>query len=218
MHNDILLTNTKDFKYEKKGNNFLLDLKNELKRIGVKGLLNIHYKFLTLCSNIAKISLDDFINILTLNHIHFDYNEFKDIFNYFSINKNNKNYLDYTSFIRFFKKELNEAKLNIVEKIFLSFQNDTLNKNDEIPLNLIKNKYKAKRHPDVINGIKTEKEKIKEFRESFDINYNIFNSRLSNENYNKLVDFDMFANFYEYVSFIYEEDKNFENLLLATWC
>ena len=39
-----------------------------------------------------------------------------------------------------------------------------------------------------------------------------------NENYNKLVDFDMFANFYEYVSFIYEEDKNFENLLLATWC
>ena len=218
LHNDILLTNTKDFKYEKKGNNFLLDLKNELKRIGVKGLLNIHYKFLTLCSNIAKISLDDFINILTLNHIHFDYNEFKDIFNYFSINKNNKNYLDYTSFIRFFKKELNEAKLNIVEKIFLSFQNDTLNKNDEIPLNLIKNKYKAKRHPDVINGIKTEKEKIKEFRESFDINYNIFNSRLSNENYNKLVDFDMFANFYEYVSFIYEEDKNFENLLLATWC
>ena len=32
-----------------------------------------------------------------------------------------------------------------------------------------------------------------------------------------MVDFDMFANFYEYVSFIYEEDKDFVNLLLSTW-
>ena len=72
LNNNILLTNKKGFRDQKKGNNFLLDLKNELKRIGVKGLLNIHYKFLTLCSNIAKISLDDFINILTLNHINFN--------------------------------------------------------------------------------------------------------------------------------------------------
>ena len=65
--------------------------------------------------------------------------------------------------------------------------------------------------------MKIIEEKIREFRESFDINYNIFNSRLNNENYRKMVDFDMFANFYEYVSFIYEEDKDFVNLLLSTW-
>ena len=216
--NDHFLTRNKNVnRYEKKGNNFLLDLKNELKKIGVKGLLNIHYKFLTFCPNISKISLEDFVNILNLNHINFDNYEFKDIFNYFSINKNNKLYLDYNRFIRFFKIELNETKLNIVEKIFLSFKNDFCDEKEEIPLNLIKNKYKAKRHPDVIIGIKTEEEKIREFRESFDINYNIFNSRLNNENYRKMVDFDMFANFYEYVSFIYADDKYFVNLLLSTW-
>lgn len=202
----------------KKGENyFLLDLKNELVKIGVKGLLNIHYKFLTLCPNISKIKLYDFVNILNLNHINFDPDEFKDLFNYFSIDSNNK-FLDYTRFIRFFKKELNETKLNIVEKIFLSLQYENSNEEEDVPLNQIKNKYKAKNHPEVVSGIKTENEKIKEFRECFDINYDIFNSRKYLANNEKMVDFDMFANFYEYVSFIYEGDNEFVNLLVSTWC
>ena len=203
--------------YKKGENYFLLDLKNELVKIGVKGLLNIHYKFLTLCPNISKIKLNDFVNILNLNHINFDPDEFKDLFNYFSIDSNNR-FLDYTRFIRFFKKELNETKLNIVEKIFLSLQYENSNEEEDVPLNQIKNKYKAKNHPEVVSGIKTENEKIKEFRECFDINYDIFNSRKYLANNEKMVDFDMFANFYEYVSFIYEGDNEFVNLLVSTWC
>ena len=203
--------------YKKGENYFLLDLKNELVKIGVKGLLNIHYKFLTLCPNISKIKLNDFVNILNLNHINFDADEFKDLSNYFSIDSNNK-FLDYTRFIRFFKKELNETKLNIVEKIFLSLQYENSNEEEDVPLNQIKNKYKAKNHPEVVSGIKTENEKIKEFRECFDINYDIFNSRKYLANNEKMVDFDMFANFYEYVSFIYEGDNEFVNLLVSTWC
>ena len=203
--------------YKKGENYFLLDLKNELVKIGVKGLLNIHYKFLTLCPNISKITLNDLVNILNLNHINFDPDEFKDLFNYFSIDSNNK-FLDYTRFIRFFKKELNETKLNIVEKIFLSLQYENSNEEEDVPLNQIKNKYKANNHPEVVSGIKTENEKIKEFRECFDINYDIFNSRKYLANNEKMVDFDMFANFYEYVSFIYEGDNEFVNLLVSTWC
>ena len=203
--------------YKKEENSFLIDLKNELVKRGVKGLLDIHYKFLTLCSNIEQITLDDFMKIMKLNLINFDADEFKDIFNYFSMNSNNK-YLDYTFFIRFFKKELNETKLNIVEKIFLSLQYENANEDEDVPLNQIKNKYKAKNHPEVVSGIKTEKEKIKEFRECFDINYNIFNSRKCLDKNEKMVDFDMFANFYEYVSFIYEGDNEFVNLLVSTWC
>ena len=203
--------------YKKGENYFLLDLKNELVKIGVKGLLNIHYKFLTLCPNISKITLNDLVNILNLNHINFDPDEFKDLFNYFSIDSNNK-FLDYTRFIRFFKKELNETKLNMVEKIFLSLQYENSNEEEDVPLNQIKNKYKAKNHPEVVSGIKTENEKIKEFRECFDINYDIFNSRKYLANNEKMVDFDMFANFYEYVSFIYEGDNEFVNLLVSTWC
>ena len=206
-----------DIMDEKDKNDFLLDLKNELIKKGVKGLLNIHWQFMSFCPDVAKISLANFINIMNLNQINFSLNEIKEIFNYFS-NDITKNYLDYNSFIRFFKKELNQTKLDIVEKIFLSLKNDFSEENEEIPLSIIKNKYKAKRHPEVINGKVTEDEKIKEFKESFDINYNILNSEQNKVQYVKFVDFDIFANFYEYVSFIYEEDEQFVNLLMATWC
>ena len=199
---------------QKEGNYFLINLKNELIRKGVKGLLSLHWNFMTFCSDVSKITLNDFINIMNLNNINFASNEFKDLFNYFS---NNSEYLDFNRFIRFFKKELNESKLDIVEKIFLSLKYDNSEENEEIPLSLIKNRYKAKRHPDVIGHRKTEDEKINEFKESFDINYNILNSKQNNNN-STLVDFDTFANFYEYVSFIYENDDEFKDLLISTWC
>ena len=97
-------------------------------------------------------------------------------------------------------------------------KNKNSEENEEIPLYILKNKYKAKEHPDVINGRKTENEKIKEFKECFDINYNIFSTKQNFNNSMKLVDFDMFANFYEYVSFIYEDDNELKNLLISTWC
>ena len=219
-YNSVEENNTKEISNtigEKDKNYNLSDLKSELIKKGVKGLLNIHWQFMSLCPNVSKISLTDFINIMNLNKINFSLNEIKEIFNYFS-NDITKKYLDYNSFIRFFKKELNQTKLDIVEKIFLSLKYDFSEDKDEIPLNIIKKKYKAKRHPEVITEKATEEEKIKEFKESFDINYNILNSEQNKSNIDKLVDFDIFANFYEYVSFIYEEDEQFVNLLMATWC
>ena len=127
-----------------------MDLKNALLKKGIKGLINLHWKFLVYCSNVSKITLNDFINVLQLEHINFEKKEFEDIFNYFSL-KNN--YLDYNRFIRFFKRELNDNKLKMVEKIFLSLKYDT-GDNEEIAMNDIKKRYKARRHPEVIIGKK----------------------------------------------------------------
>ena len=212
---DKFLTNNYDVYKNKMKDYFLYDLKNALFNKGVKGLVNLHLKFLSYCSNVSKITLYDFINILQLEHINFKKNDFNEIFNYFSLESDN-NYLDYNKFIRFFKKELNNTKLNVVEKIFLSLQNDRGYK-DELTLNEIKKKYKARSHPEVIMGKKTELEKIIEFGECFDINYEISNIEQVKNKYRKIVDFDTFANFYEYVSFIYSDDEDFTNLLISTW-
>ena len=196
-------------------NYFLLDLKNALFNKGVKGLINLHWKFLNYCSNVSKINLYDFINILQLEHINFNKNDFNEIFNYFSLEENN-NYLDYNKFIRFFKKELNGTKLDVVEKVFLSLELDRRDA-EVIPLNEIKKKYKARSHPEVVMGKKSENEKIMEFGECFDINYEISNIDQPKNRFRKVVDFDTFANFYEYVSFIYSDDEDFTNLLISTW-
>ena len=111
---------------------------------------------------------------------------------------------------------MNENKLTCVEQAFSIID---INENEKVPLNLIKKQFKADNHPDVLNGIRKEEQIILEFLDCFNINYEILN--LDNKNQknerNKFVDFEIFANFYEYVSFIYPNDKEFEKIINLTW-
>ena len=87
-------------------------------------------------------------------------------------------------------------------------------------MNLVKKKFKSNKHPDVLNGLRKEEDILLEFLDCFNINYDILNldSKEANEiNGQKFVDFEVFANFYEYVSFLYPNDKEFENIINSTW-
>ena len=134
----------------------------------------------------------------------------------FSIIQDEKSYLDFYSFMRTYKKELNEYKLNIVEEVFSKIDIKGTNK---INLNELKMKYDASRHPDVLNGKFSEDQKIMEFLDCFELCYNILklDSEMKSEENKDYVDFEMFANFYEYVSFIYPKDKDFEYVIKSTW-
>ena len=194
----------------------LLLMNNILKNRGLRGILYLHLEFINSCKDLSKISFDDFVNIIEIQHINLSEIDCKNIFNQFTT-KNNNNYLDFSSFIRNFKIELNENKLSSVEQAFNSID---IEGNDRIPLNLIKKKYKAHNHPDVLHGTKNEDELILEFLDCFNINYEILNldskSQTSGNSQN-LIDFEIFANFYEYVSFIYPNDKDFENVVRSAW-
>ena len=134
----------------------------------------------------------------------------------FSIIQDEKSYLDFYSFMRTYKKELNEYKLNIVAEVFSKIDIKGTNK---INLNALKMNYDASRHPDVLNGKFSEEEKIMEFLDCFELCYNILklDSEMKSEENKDYVDFEMFANFYEYVSFIYPKDKDFEYVIKSTW-
>ena len=186
-------------------------LNNILKKRGLRGLLYLHLEFINSCPDLSKITNEDFINILEIQHINLPDIDYQNIFNQFT-SKHNKNYLDFSSFIRNFKKELNENKLSNVEQ---AFTNIDVNENEKIPLNVIKKKFRGDRHPDVLSGRKTEEEIILEFLDCFNINYEILNLD-SNQNSNN-VDFEIFANFYEYVSFIYPDDKEFAEIVRVSW-
>ena len=188
-------------------NNPLEKLKEKLKIRGVRGLLYLHKQFLLSCPNTSKISLNDFKKILLSQHIFFSDSEYENIFYQFS--KDNIN-LDFISFIREFKKELNKNKLNYVEDAY-SILN--INQNEKVPIEYIKRKYDAKNHPDVISGKKTEEEKLLEFIDCFEINFDLLN-QYSNVNF---IDFEIFANFYEYVAFVYDNDKIFGKILTSTF-
>ena len=75
--------------------------------------------------------------------------------------------------------------------------------------------FDAKNHPEVISGKKTEEEILLEFIDSFQINNYILN--YGNNNENNIIDFEIFANFYEYVAFVYENDNEFKNIVNSTF-
>ena len=207
-----------DNKYDDDKNiqNALILLNNILKNRGLRGILYLHLEFINSCKDLSKITIDDFINVIQIQHINIPDSECKSIFNQF-VSRNNEKYLDFSSFIRNFKKELNENKLASVEQAFASID---INENDLVPLNLIKKKFKANRHPDILSGKKNEDEIILEFLDCFNINYEILNLDSKNQNSNNaqnLINFEIFANFYEYVSFIYPDDKEFDNIVKASW-
>ena len=176
----------------------------------------LYSQFLSFCPDINKITFNDFNLVFKIQHIDLETNIIQKIFDLFSLKNNNDNeqYLNFYSFIREYKKELNENKLNVVEQAFTLIDEKG---EDKIPLDVIKMKYNAKNHPDVLNGKYTEDEKIMEFLDCFNLCYEILKmDNKKNEN-NEYVDFEIFANFYEYVSFLYPKDRDFEYIVNSTW-
>ena len=189
-------------------NNILEQLKQKLRIRGIRGLLYLHKQFLLSCPNLMRISYNDFINILKGQHLFFNENEYKILFNSFSYD----NYILFSKFIREFKKKLNENKLNEVNNIFSILD---LENTGNVNINQIKMNFDAKNHPEVISGKKTEEEILLEFIDSFQINNYILN--YGNNNENNIIDFEIFANFYEYVAFVYENDNEFKNIVNSTF-
>ena len=186
-------------------------LTNKLYKRGLRGILYLYKQFLTSCEDLNKITFDDFAYVFKVQHIDLGYNVLKRIFSLF----NSYNYLDFYQFIRNYKKELNNTKLNIVEDAFTLIDTKA---EDKVPLNVIKMKYSAKNHPDVLNGKITEDQKLMEFLDCFTLCYDILKlDNKGNDNEDDYVDFEIFANFYEFVSFIYPKDKDFQSVVNSSW-
>ena len=205
--------------YSKEAQKYALCLlTNKLLKRGIRGVLYLYSQFLSLYPSLDKITFNDFVFVLKIQHLDLDIESMKKIFNMFTVKQNEKLYLDFYSFMRTYKKELNEKKLNAVEEAFSRIDSKG---EDKVSINMIKMKYNAAKHPSVIIGKCTEDEKVMEFLDCFGLCYNILklDSNFKNDdcNNNEYVDFEIFANFYEYVSFIYPRDSDFERVVKATW-
>ena len=212
-----IIQNQEEELYSKQSEKEALSLlAKKLFKRGLRGILYLYSQFLSLCPDLNKISLNDFILVLKIQHLNLDINSAKKIFNMFSIKIGEETFLDFYSFMRTFKKELNEYKLNIVEEAFSKI--DTKG-DDKVNLNVVKMKYNPSKHPDVLNGKYSEDEKIMEFLDCFGLCYEILklDSEMKSNDNKDYVDFEIFANFYEYVSFIYPRDREFQNVVNATW-
>ena len=183
----------------------------KLKMRGLRGLMNLHKQFLFTCNDLSSISISNFAAVLKNQKIYFENNEIKQIF--LKFRKENTKFLDFSKFIREFKKPLNEKRLEAVEDAFSKLDVDS---NDNIFIETIKRKYNPKGDPLYLNGKKNEEEVSTEFLDCFELNYNLLTA-VDNQNVTNVVSFEEFANFYEYVSFLYENDDDFIKLVNDSW-
>ena len=176
--------------------------------------MNLHKEFIITCLKNSLISFQDLINVFNNQRISLTKEEIIKIFNLFKYSENQQNF-NFTKFISVFKKKLTKERLNIVQK---SFEKLDINKNNSVNINSIKNKFNAKNDIRIINKEKYEEEILCEFLDCFDLNLNLiynkdifWNKKIIN------ISFDEFANFYEYVSFIYDNDNDFIQLVNNSW-
>ena len=185
-------------------------LTKKLKLRGLRGLMNLHKQFIFTCPNLSKITLPYFIQVLKNQKINLEKNEYIELFSQFNNSTNN---LDFALFIREFKKPLNDVRLSAVEDAFSLLDVDS---NDNIYIETIKKKYNPKGNPLVKKGIKNEEEISTEFLDCFELNYNLLTA-VENQNVTNVVSFEEFANFYEYVSFLYDDDNEFVSMVNESW-
>ena len=92
--------------YKEKENKSLVLLNDILKGRDLRGILYLHWEFINSCKDLSKITFNDFVNVLEIQHINLSNQDMKNIFNNFS-SKKNKNYFDFSSLISNYKKKLN---------------------------------------------------------------------------------------------------------------
>lgn len=151
-------------------------LKQKLKRRGVRGLMNLHKQFLLNCTNLNAISYGDFVKVLKLQRIDFPKEDYDQIFEKFKVLPKNQpsyggvtQFLNFSGFIRNFKKVLSNNRLQCVEKVFGQLDVD---RTEMLFVEDIKLKFDGSKHPDVKKKLRSEDDITMEFLDCFELNYN----------------------------------------------
>lgn len=122
---------------------------------------------------------------------------------------NNDGTLDYDEFLYKVRGEISQQRIEIVRKAFQRM--DTAN-SGQVDMDQIRSNSQAHRHPDVINGKRSEQNLLCEFLETFEAHH-----LLMNDPYDQTVTEKEFVEYYKNISAITEEDNVFNLVIGNTW-
>ena len=136
--------------------------------------------------------------------------QIKGVFNFFDKDKTGE--INYVSLIGAITGQMSDFRKNLIQKVFEKLDVDN---KGFINVEDIRSSYNPKRHPDVLNGKKTEPEILSEFIDILDYHFNLLNQK-RNPN-DKRVTLNDFIDFYTYISVLYDDDEYFEDVIIRSW-
>jgi Ca2+-binding EF-hand superfamily protein len=118
--------------------------------------------------------------------------------------------LNYDEFLMAIRGELNDLRRGIIEKAFRKIDKDG---SGILDIDDIKDLYNAKKHPDVVQGKKTEQQILMEFLETFEIHHNI---KTNGQNDSRIT-LDEFVEYYKNISASIDNDEYFTLMMNNSW-
>ena len=118
--------------------------------------------------------------------------------------------INYDSLINELVGKLSESRKKLVNSAFNKLDE---NKRGVLSMNIIRERFNPKGHPDVTNGKKTEQEVLVEFLDNLDYHFNLLGKNPDNE---EITNQD-FIDFYRYISVGIEDDYFFNKMITGVW-
>ena len=157
--------------------------------------------------NNSYISINDLYNIFQDMRINIPYDELKILFNY--ANKNDSDIISTEQLINIIKGNLEEQRRLYIVQIFSKIDKEQTKK---VSIELLKNMFNAKKHPEVINGTKSEEEAFEQFCLSLDLFCELIGIPKNGE-----ISFENFIEYYSYISASIPDEVYFEDMLNGVW-
>jgi len=183
--------------------------RDKIKARGVRGMVGLQRIFKIMDDDGSKtLSQPEFMKAIKDFRVGISEENVPVLFNCFDANHDGT--INYDEFLRGIRGELNDFRQGLVEKAFRKIDKDN---SGYLDINDIKDTYNAAKHPDVIQGKKTEEQILMEFLETFEIHHNI---KHGNQSDNK-VTLDEFMEYYTNVSASIDNDEYFQLMMNNSW-
>ena len=152
-----------------------------------------------------NVSKENFVSLFKNLGLNISQNDAINLFNLLDISGTGK--LTFDDIINLIVDPMNEhRKLSVINK----FSKIDIEKQGQVKVSLLKEKYNAKGHPDVLIGKISEEEIYKQFCETLDIYCNI-------RNINDYINFNQFADYYNGISSSILDENYFQEILNGVW-
>ena len=181
--------------------------RNTLKKRGIRGIMAMRRAFIIADENDSKtLNLPEFIKFCSNYRIPISGKEIEILFNEFDTNKNGE--INYNEFVSFFTGEMSERRKRLIYILFETFDK---NKAGFIDLDVLRNAYNPKNHPDVLSGKMSEDEVLAEFLDNLQYHFNLL--KPNKDDKNDKINFEEFLEFFNNISAGIDDDDYFENVI-----
>ena len=181
----------------------LMGLKEVMAKRGAKGIVGLSRKFRTMDDdNNRSLDIGEFTKGMWEMDLNFSAEDIKRLFDYFD--NDGSGTIDYEELVCAMRDPLNKRRKELVE---LAFQRLDMDGSGIVEPNELMDKYDASQHPDVMAGLKTPEEILREFVACFEVG-GVVDGMVTREE---------FHNYYENLGVNIDDDDYFELMMRNAW-